>query len=147
MPRRPIRREWEDLSANYRKRLMRYGIGPSYYQSGGTLQLARGHRPREFARRRERNPLALLSNDYRFLRAQAKRNGLDPYDGDNHLTKFYRTLSVSQREVLRARVAVEHRRWKARGQTKIRTLQEYVNELRNDYPWFTDDVVGLAFYH
>lgn len=155
----PRRRDWDDLSAAYRKRFERYGIGSAYYETGGTLQLARGHRPREFARRAERNPGILSSNDYRFLKKQAERNGIA--DGDeNPLTDFYKSLSRDQRSLLRDRVANERRMYKRRGLTKnpdragdlnskgrVDYLRGYVRDLKNDYPWFPDELVGLAFYH
>ena len=58
-----------DLSPAYRSRLA------AYYRSGGNLQLARGHKyKQEHILRRERNPRAMTSADYRFIKHQAERH-------------------------------------------------------------------------
>lgn len=142
------RRAYDTLSEGQRKRYERFfGLNAEFrYTSGASLQAARGHKAREHVSRRERNPLSLSSNDYRFLKKQAKRNGIE--DGeDNPLTEFYKMLTPSQRAMLRDRVAVEWRHYIARGRTKLRTLAQYTAELKNDYPWFDDEMIGLAFYH
>lgn len=145
----PVRRDWESLTENYRKRIAAtYGLNAQFhYESGGSLQRARGHKPREFARRRERNPKVLSSNDYRFLRKQAQRMGFDYGDEDNEFVAFYKSLDPGQRSLMRDRVAMEHRAWRRRGMTKARDIDTYTRELRDDYPWFEDGYVGLFFYH
>lgn len=52
------RRPWESLSENYRKRLSRYGITKSQYESGRPLSGARGHgaTPEHGLRSARRNP-------------------------------------------------------------------------------------------
>ena len=34
-----------------------------------------------------------------------------------------------------------------RGETKLRDLVTYTRELMTNFPWFKDEMVGLAFYH
>lgn len=118
----PRRRLWEDLSPNYQRRIENaYGLNAQFrYESGASLQRARGHKPREFARRREKNPLILSSNDYRFLRKQKERMG-DRFGADMpaRAEKFYRSLTANQRSLLRDRVANEARRYRQRGQVKL----------------------------
>lgn len=156
------RRAYESLSLGQRKRYERFfGLNAQFrYETGASLQAARGHREREHITRRERNPLSLSSNDYRFLKKQAYRADIEDEGEANPLTAFYKTLTTNQRSLLRDRVAVEARRYKQRGSTKLPSraggnnkkgnidyLSAYVDELRDDYPWFDDEMIGLAFYH
>lgn len=102
-------RDWETLKEATRRRYQRYGITPSYYERGGTLQRARGHLPREHVTRRERNPKGLTSGDYRFLKNQQRRAKMADF---SRQTSAYRRLSPRQRGDLRRRVAADHREYK-----------------------------------
>lgn len=139
-------RIWDRLSEAQRKRYIRYGITPSYYESGGLLQRARGHLPREHITRRERNPEGFTSTDYWFISKQAARNNLS-LEEFGPFIRFYRSLSLSNRQLMRKRVHDENRAYKARGFTKLRKLDLYMIELRNNYPWFKEGMHALMFYH
>ena len=140
------RRFFDQLSEAQQKRYLRYGITPSYYESGGSLQRARGHLPREHITRRERNPQSLTSTDYRFLLTQEKRSGLSHEDFEIFI-KFYKSLSPSNRDLMRKRVYDENRAYKKRKYISLRDLETYIMELKNDYPWFKDGFHALMFYH
>ena len=140
-------RDWDALKESTRRRYARYGITPSYYESGGSLQRARGHHPLEHVTRRERNPLGLTGTDYRFLKAQQKRSGIEDREDFEEFIDFYRSLGIENRSLMRKRVFSENVAYKKRKHTVLRKLSEYINELKNSYPWFNEHMVALMFYH
>jgi hypothetical protein len=142
------RKEWDDLSPAYRSRLIRHGIGAAYYRSGGNLQLARGHKyKQEHILRRERNPRAMTSADYRFIKHQAERHGMDAEEFDQEFGAWYRTLTPTQRILTRGRVQMEHRAYIKRRFRRLRKLETYIHELKTAYPFFREDAVAWFWYH
>lgn len=142
------RRAFDSLSLAQRKRYERFfGLNAAFrYETGASLQAARGHKPHEHITRYINKPSRLSSSDYQFLKK--KRSGIEVDEGEaDPLKEFYKTLTPSQRGMLRDRVRVERRAYIARGKTKLRKLAAYTAELKNDYPWFDDEMIGLAFYH
>lgn len=157
----PRKRDWDRLGEAQRKRYTRAGITPSYYESGGRLFRARGHREKEHITRRERNPDSLsIAPHYSFIRAQARRNGMSFEEfKDEGFVDFYRSLSDSNRELMRDRVRNEHAAWKRRGKRPDPSREQpgtkggkdyltaYTEELKSAYPWFPEGMVALMFYH
>ena len=166
MPRR--RRNFEDLTADYQARLLRFGITPSQYETGAPLQRARGHRPQEHRTRAERNPQSLSSSEYRFLKQQQIR--ATP-KGAPQLVDFSRQLSLfkrmprSKRRLLMQRVHADHREYKRQGSKSGVVRGQGLAGLKADlgsilsyepmdwenyddiYADFDDDLTALLFYH
>lgn len=132
------RRDWDALSERSRTRYNRFfGLNAQFrYESGASLQAARGHRPREHITRYERNPLALTATDYRFLKRQQIRN---TKRGAAQLVNFagpiaaYKRLSPRQRRDLRERVSNDHREYKRQKSITRRTAEEFKATLRGSF--------------
>jgi hypothetical protein len=74
------RKGWDQLSTNYRSRLERKGVGKTAYESGASLQQARGHKSagHESTRR--------IIND--FIRRMELYYGRDPDDTREALAEY-----------------------------------------------------------
>lgn len=142
------RRRFEELEAGYRARLERHGITASYYESGGNLQLARGHKyKREHIVRRERNPTGFDSADYRFLKNQQRRSASDDFDAE---IEAYRRLNKEQRANLRSIVAGLHREYKKHKSVSGIVLGKGTDSVQHairDFPDMTSVPNSLLFYH
>lgn len=60
------RKGWDDLSPDYRKRLIKGGVTESRYNAGAPLHKARGHKSKR------------VESEHRQLRRLAAKQGLDP---------------------------------------------------------------------
>lgn len=106
-----IRRDYEKLGAAQRRRYERAGITRRAYESGASLQRARGHRRHEHVTRAQRNPQALTSAEYRFAANQKRRAKQTTEQFAGSFTIFKR-MSHSQRRSLMNKVSGLNREYR-----------------------------------
>lgn len=164
---RIVNREWDRLTERYRKRLVRYGITPSYYESGGTVQRARGHKPREHITRKRQAKIIgpqndpLTASEDAFIRRQEKRWPRLRGDFTRQRAAFFRA-NRNQREMMMHRVSRDRKEYIRQKKHTFQTIGDLKNALRDIYseeninidldemediyPDF-DGLEGLLFYH
>lgn len=142
------RKDWADLSPEYRRRLIRAGIGPftSSREAAGARQRARGHKPQEHkARATAPGKFTLSATDRAFLQRQRERA---PKGSDfSKAEKYYRNLSPERREQVRERQRREAAEYRQRHREKRRSFDDFLDDWEDEEPEFDADDKILFFYH